>query len=159
MTRSICDLADDHPQLARIAEPLFHDYGALRQFGGRIATLRCFEDNVLLRSVLSTPGDGRVMVVDGGGSIRRALVGDKLAALMLKNHWAGIVVNGAARDIEHLNRMQVAVRALNICPAKPAQLGSGEQNIELQFAGVTFRPNEWLYADENGLIVSAEPLS
>lgn len=114
---------------------------------------------MLLRTVLATPGDGRVMVVDGGGSIRRALVGDKLAALMIEHHWSGIVVNGAVRDVEHLSGMAVAVRALNICPAKPAQSGVGEQNIELRFAGVTFRPGEWLYADENGLIVSAEPLS
>lgn len=159
MTRSICDLADDHPELARIAEPVFRDFGMKRRFSGQIATLRCLDDNMLLRRTLSTAGNGRVMVVDGGGSLRRALVGDKLAGLMIDNHWAGIVVNGAARDVEHLCEMPVAVRALNICPAKPGQSGTGEQNVELNFAGVTFRPGEWLYADENGLIVSAEPLS
>lgn len=159
MFRSICDLSDDHPALARAVEPVFRDFGGLRVFRGRIATLRCHEDNMLLRRTLSTPGEGRVMVVDGGGSLRRALVGDKLGALLLHNGWAGIVVNGAARDVETLRDMPVAVRALAACPTRPGQQGTGETGIELTFAGVTFRPGDWLYADENGMIVSAEALA
>ena len=158
MTRSICDLSDDHPTIARAAEPVFRDFGGLRVFHGRITTLRCHEDNLLLRRTLSTPGEGRVMVVDGGGSLRRALVGDQLGALMLQHGWAGIIVNGAARDIETLRDMPVAVRALAACPTRPGQQGTGERDVPVSFAGVTFNPGEWLYADENGIIVSAEAL-
>ncbi len=159
MIRSICDMADDHRDLVQVADPIFRDYAGLKSFHGPIATLRCYEDNLLLRQVLSTPGEGRVMVVDGGGSIRRALVGDKLAALMLQHDWAGIVVNGAARDIENLRDMPVAIRALNVCPRKPEQTAAGEVDVEVTFAGVTFKPGAWLYADENGIIVSPTPIS
>lgn len=158
MIRSICDLSDDHPGLAQAADPVFHDYGGQRVFHGRITTLRCHEDNLLLRRTLSGPGEGRVMVVDGGGSLRRALVGDKLGALLLQHGWAGIVVNGAARDVENLRSMPVAVRALATCPTRPGQQGTGELDVVVGFAGVVFRPGEWLYADENGIIVSATPL-
>jgi len=159
MIRSICDLSDDHPALARTVEPVFRDFGGLRAFHGRIATLRCHEDNLLLRQTLSTAGEGRVMVVDGGGSLRHALVGDKLGALLLQHGWAGIVVYGAARDVENLRGMPVAVRALAACPTRPRQKGIGELEVAVTFAGVTFRPGEWLYADENGIIVSATPLA
>ena len=159
MIRSICDLSDDHPALARAVEPVFRDFGGLRAFHGRIATLRCHEDNLLLRQTLSTAGEGRVMVVDGGGSLRHALVGDKLGALLLQHGWAGIVVHGAARDVENLRDMPVAARALAACPTRPRQQGIGELEVAVTFAGVTFRPGEWLYADENGIIVSATPLA
>jgi regulator of ribonuclease activity A len=158
MIRSICDLSDDHPALARAVDPVFRDFGGLRVFHGRITTLRCHEDNLLLRRTLSTPGEGRVMVVDGGGSLRHALVGDKLGALLLQQGWAGIIVNGAARDVENLRDMPVAVRALATCPTRPRQQATGEVDVPVTFAGVTFRPGEWLYADENGIIVSAEAL-
>lgn len=159
MIRSICDMADDHRDLVQTADPVFRDYAGLKSFHGPIATLRCYEDNLLLRQVLSKPGEGRVMVVDGGGSIRRALIGDKLATLMLQHDWAGIVVNGAARDIENLRDMPVAIRALNVCPLKPQQTGTGEVDIEVSFAGVTFKPGAWLYADENGIIVSPKAIT
>ena len=158
MIRSICDLSDDHPALARAVDAVFRDFGGLRVFHGPITTLRCHEDNMLLRRTLSEPGAGRVMVVDGGGSLRRALVGDKLGALLLQHGWAGIVVNGAARDVENLRDMPVAVRALAACPTRPGQAGTGERDVVVEFAGVTFTPGEWLYADENGIIVSATPL-
>lgn len=159
MIRSICDLYDDHPALARAVDPVFRDYGGIRQFHGRITTLRCHEDNLLLRRTLSAPGEGRVMVVDGGGSLRHALVGDKLGALLLQQGWAGIVVNGAARDVENLRDMPVAVRALAACPVRPGKQGSGERDVVVEFAGTVFRPGEWLYADENGIIVSAQALA
>jgi regulator of ribonuclease activity A len=159
MIRSICDLADDHRDVVKAVDPIFKDYAGLKSFHGPITTLRCFEDNLLLRQVLSTPGTGRVMVVDGGGSIRRALVGDKLAALMLHHDWAGVIVNGAVRDVENLRDMPVAIRALNVCPMKPQQTGSGDTDVDVTFAGVTFKPGAWLYADENGIIVSDQPIS
>jgi regulator of ribonuclease activity A len=158
MTRSICDLSDDHVGKVTTARAIFREFGTLRAFSGRIATLRCFEDNLLLRQVFSTPGNGQVMVVDGGGSIECALVGDKLAALMLQNHWAGVIVNGAVRDVERLREMPVGVRALNICPTKPGQTGSGERDLVVHFAGIDFIPGHWLYADENGILVSAAEL-
>lgn len=159
MIRSICDLADDHRDLVQAAEPIFKDYAGLKSFYGPITTLRCYEDNLLLRQIFSTPGEGRVMVVDGGGSIRRALVGDKLATLMLQHNWAGVVVNGAVRDIENLRDMPVAIRALNVCPMKPQQTAAGERDVDVTFAGVTFKPGAWLYADENGIIISPNPIS
>jgi regulator of ribonuclease activity A len=159
MIRSICDLSDDHRDEVRTAAPIFRDYGGLRVFNGPITTLRCHEDNALLKSTLQTPGEGRVMVVDGGGSLQRALVGDMLGALMLQHSWAGIVVNGAVRDVENLRNMPVAVRALNVCPTQPLKLGTGERDVPVTFAGVTFVPGERLYADENGLIVCARPIS
>ena len=125
MTRSICDLSDDHPQVVQTGEPLFRDFGQLKSFHGQISTIRCYEDNLLLRQVLSTPGNGRVMVVDGGGSLRRALIGDRLGSLVIENGWAGVIVYGAARDVEVLRTMPLAVRALNICPTKPFQTGAG----------------------------------
>jgi len=159
MTRSICDLSDDHPQVVQTGEPLFRDFGQLKSFHGQISTIRCYEDNLLLRQILSTPGHGRVMVVDGGGSLRRALFGDKLGALLVENGWAGIIINGAVRDVEMLAQMPLAARALNVCPTRPQQHGTGERGIVVRFAGVTFRPGDWLYADENGFLVSASELS
>jgi regulator of ribonuclease activity A len=159
MIRSICDLSDDYPDAVQTGESRFRDYGSLRRFHGRIDTIKCHEDNLLLKQTLATSGQGRVMVVDGGGSLRRALIGDRLGSLLIDNGWAGAIVYGAARDVEVLRTMPLAVRALNICPTKPFQTGSGERDVTVAFAGVIFRPNEWLYADENGFIVSPTPLS
>lgn len=159
MTRSLPDLCDDHADLVQVAEPLFHDHGARRTFSGPITTLKCHEDNGLVRSTFETPGEGRVLVVDGGGSLRRALVGDKLGSLMIANGWAGVVVWGAVRDVEVRAKMPVAVRALGVCPVPPIKKGIGERDVPVKFAGITFVPGQWLYADENGLLVSPRALS
>ncbi len=158
MIPSICDLSDKYSELVQIATVEFRSFGGLRTFHGPITTLRCLEDNQLLRNTLKKSGMGRVMVVDGGGSLQCALVGDKLAGLMIQQGWAGVIVNGAVRDIENLRNMTVAVRALGVCPRMPEKLGVGECDINLAFAGITFRPGEYLYADENGFIVSPNPL-
>lgn len=158
MIRSICDLSDDHPGKVRTVRPLFRDFGQVRAFHGPITTVHCFEDNALLKQTLGTPGEGRVMVVDGGASLERALFGDKLGALLQDNGWAGIVVNGAVRDVEFLRQMPIGVRALGICPTQPNKTGSGERDVVVTFGGVSFQPGEWLYADENGMIVSAAAL-
>ena len=158
MTRSICDLCDDHADLVQVAEPLFRDFGARRAFSGPITTIQCHEDNGLVRSTFETAGEGRVLVIDGGGSLRRALVGDKLGSLMIQNDWAGVVVFGAVRDVEVLATMPVAVRALGVCPRPPIKKGVGERDVPVRFAGVAFTPGAWLYADENGFLVSAQPL-
>jgi regulator of ribonuclease activity A len=158
MIRSICDLSDDHPGKVRTVRPLFRDFGQVTTFRGQVTTLHCLEDNALLKQTLGTPGEGRVMVVDGGASLERALFGDKLGALLLENGWAGIVINGAVRDVEFLRQMPIAVRALGICPTQPNKLGTGERDVIVTFAGVTFTPGDWLYADENGIILSATAL-
>ena len=158
MIRSICDISDDNPGAVVAAKPVFRHFGTLEKFHGPITTIRCFEDNALLKSILGTPGDGRVMVVDGGGSLERALFGDVLGGLLLRNGWAGVVINGAVRDVENLRQMPIAVRALGICPTQPKKLGSGERDVVVSFAGIAFYPGNWLYADENGIIVSEQPL-
>lgn len=154
MVRSICDISDDNPGKVRTAKPLFRHFGVRSKFHGPITTIRCHEDNALLKRVLGTPGRGQVMVVDGGGSLDRALFGDVLGSLLRDNDWAGIVINGAVRDVENLRTMPVAVRALAVCPTMPLKLGTGERDVSVTFAGVTFIPGHWLYADENGIIVS-----
>jgi len=158
MTRSICDLSDDHPDRVRTAEAVFRDFGQRLQFHGPITTIRCLEDNALLKSTLSEPGCGRVMVVDGGASVERALFGDMLGSLLLQNDWAGIVINGAVRDVENLRKMPIAVRALGVCPTRPTKFGSGERDIVVAFAGIAFVPGHLLYADENGILTSEQPL-
>ena len=158
MTRSLPDLCDDHGDLVQVAEPLFRDYGSLRAFHGPITTIKCHEDNALVRSSFETPGEGRVLVVDGGGSLRRALIGDQIGSLMVANGWAGVLVYGAVRDVEVLATMPVAVRALGVIPVPPIKKGIGERDVAVRFAGVDFVPGHWLYADENGVLVSATPL-
>ncbi|MFM7434231.1 MAG: ribonuclease E activity regulator RraA [Gammaproteobacteria bacterium] len=159
MIPSICDLSDANIGKVQTLRPGFRHFGLLSKFHGRVTTIRCLEDNALLKSTLGTPGDGRVMVVDGGGSLERALFGDMLGALLRDNGWAGIVINGAVRDVEVVRQMPIAVRALEICPTQPNKLGTGERDVVVSFGGVTFNPGDWLYADENGVIVSTAPLT
>lgn len=159
MTRSICDLYDAHRDLVQVAQPIFTDYGGVRSFHGAIATIRCHEDNLLLKQTLATPGNGRVMVVDGTGSTWCALLGDVLAGLAVQHGWSGVIVNGAVRDVETTRDVPVGIRALAACPRKPAQLGAGEREVPVSFAGVTFAPGMFLYADPNGIIVSPREIS
>lgn len=158
MIPSICDLSDAHPGKVQTLRPLFRDFGQVSKFHGPITTIHCFEDNALLKTTLGTAGAGRVMVVDGGGSLERALFGDMLGALLRDNDWAGILINGAVRDVEVVRHMPIAVRALGICPTKPNKAGAGERDVMVNFGGVSFSPGHWLYADENGVIVSATPM-
>jgi regulator of ribonuclease activity A len=158
MPRSICDLADDHGNRIRVLQPLFRDFGTITKFHGEVTTIHCKEDNALLKATLSTPGAGRVMVVDGGGSLERALFGDNLGSILIKNGWAGVLINGAVRDVEFLKTMPLAVRALAVCPVPPRKEGTGERDVIVSFAGVAISPGDWLYADENGVILSATPI-
>jgi len=142
----------------RVVAPMFKAYGGRARFSGRIHTLKIFEDNSLVREALGQPGQGKVLVVDGGGSLRCALVGDQLAVLAQKNGWEGIVVYGCIRDSAEINRTDLGVRALDAHPQKSIKKGIGDQNIDVTFGGVTFKPEEWIYVDEDGVIVSATPL-
>ena len=152
------DLCDEFSDRLQIAEPIFGDYGAEMMFSGSIVTLKVFEDNSLVRAVLEEPGDGRVLVVDGGGSMRCALVGDQLAELAEDNDWAGIIVNGCIRDSMAIAEIPIGVKAVGIHPLKSVKRGVGERDIPVRFAGITFQPGHYVYADEDGLLVSEKPL-
>jgi regulator of ribonuclease activity A len=163
MTLSTADLCDANEALLaderlRVVEPMFNDVGGRAAFHGVIATLKLFEDNGLVRQALESPGGGRVLVIDGGGSLRRALVGDQLAALAVENGWAGIVVNGCIRDSRAIGEMDIGVLALDTHPQKTVKKNQGEADVAVSFGGVTFKPGEWLYADEDGVLVSASAL-
>jgi regulator of ribonuclease activity A len=153
------DLCDAHEARVRVVEPMFGSFGGKPAFHGQIATLKLFEDNSLVRKAVESPGQGRVLVIDGGGSLRRALVGDQLAALAVKNGWAGIVVYGCIRDSRAIGEMDIGVFALDTHPMKTVKKNVGEADITVTFGGVSFVPGEWLYADEDGVIVSTNELT
>ncbi len=153
-TTDLCDAYMDDPAVEmRIANPMFRDYGGKRGFYGPVTTLKLFEDNVLVRDTLSEPGAGGVLVVDGGGSMRCALLGDNLAALGRENGWSGIVVYGCVRDSVELAAIEFGVKALNTHPRKSVKKGAGERGVSVTFAGVTIQPGDWLYTDEDGIVV------
>jgi regulator of ribonuclease activity A len=152
------DLCDAHADQLQIAQPLFRSYGGCRQFGGRIATVQVFKDNVLVRRQLEQTVAGAVLVIDGGRSLECALVGDILAGLAVENGWQGIVVNGCIRDAAAMADLKIGIRALNTHPLKSGKRGTGQENLPVTFAGVTFRPGDYLYADEDGMVTSATPL-
>lgn len=158
-----CDLCDTHEADTsgnfRVLPPVFHDYGGVGKFCGEVVTLRCPEDNSRVREAVNSPGAGRVLVVDGGGNVRRALVGGNLAAAAANNGWAGIVVDGAVRDLAELQAVQVGVRALALNPMRTQKRGEGQRDLPVQLQGVWIRPGDWLYADEDGIVVSATPLT
>jgi len=148
------DLCDEFEESVRIAEPLLRDYGGNTSFYGSLATVKVFEDNVLVREALEKDGQGRVLVVDGGGSTRCALVGDRLAQLAYENGWAGIVVNGCIRDSEEISRIPVGMKARHAVPKKSVKRGIGERDVPVRFAGLTFIPGHHLYADADGIVVT-----
>ncbi len=152
------DLSDAHSDQVQIAEPIFRQYGGQTQFHGPIATVKIFEDNVLVRQMLASAGNGRVLVVDGGGSLRCALVGDMLAQLAIDNGWAGLVVYGCIRDTAVIANMPIGIHALNAHPRKSVKRGEGVIGIPLHFAGIKFHPGHYLYADADGILVASAPL-
>lgn len=159
MTISVCDLCDEHEDSVQVAEPIFRDYGGRLSFGGQVVTISCHEDNSLVREAVATPGHGKVLVVDGGGSLQRSLLGDQLAAQAHDNGWEGIIVHGAIRDVEVIADIDIGVKALNAIPLKTEKRGLGDPDVPVRFAGVTFRPGAYVYADLNGMIISEESLS
>ena len=158
MPLATTDLSDAHPE-AQVCDPVFADFGGKRAFHGAIATVKVFEDNTLVRATLETPGNGRVLVVDGGGSRRCALVGGMLAELAVKNGWAGIVVYGCVRDTAELGAQAIGIKALAVHPRKSEKgLHNGQADRAVEFAGVRFRPGAWLYADADGTLVAESTL-
>jgi len=158
MTFKTADLCDDYEGKISVAQPLFRDFGGNISFSGKIFTIKCFEDNSLVREALKTPGEGRVLVVDGSGSTRKALVGDLLAQAGADNSWSGIVVNGCIRDSGVIAKINIGCKALATFPMKTDKKGIGEQDLIVHFADVDFIPGHYLYADEDGIIVSANNL-
>ncbi|MDX1518080.1 MAG: ribonuclease E activity regulator RraA [Woeseiaceae bacterium] len=158
MTFSVCDLCDAHEDRIQVADPIFRDFGGRLTFGGKIATISCHEDNSLVRDAVASPGEDRVLIVDGGGSLQRSLLGDRLAGKACENGWQGIIVHGAIRDIEVIADIDIGVKALNVIPLKTEKRGLGERDVPVRFAGVTFTPGAYVYADRNGVIVSEAAL-
>ena len=158
MKFTTADLCDEFESLVKIAEPLFQDYGQLKSFYGEIATVKVFEDNVLVRKTLETEGRKRVLVVDGGASMKMALVGDQLAQIAYDNGWAGVVVNGCIRDSVEIARIRIGLKALNTVPKKSFKKGLGEVDEPVEFAGVVFEPGHFLYADHDGVILAEKNL-
>lgn len=152
------DLCDANEGKVRAVAPMFRSFGGKTRFAGQIRTLKVFEDNSLVRSTLDSPGNGNVLVVDGGGSMRCAMVGDQLALLGVKNGWSGIVVYGCIRDSGPIAGMDIGVFALGTHPMKSVKKGAGDVDIPVTFGGVTFATGQWLYADEDGVIVSEASL-
>ena len=152
------DLYDTHGEALRVLAPMFRDFGGLQTFAGPVATLKVYEDNSLVRAALEEPGQGRVLVVDGGGSLRCALVGDNLAALGHKHGWAGIVVYGCIRDAVPVSAIAIGVKALATNPRKSVKKGEGERDVTLRFADVMIAPGDYLYADVDGVVVADKKL-
>jgi regulator of ribonuclease activity A len=158
MTYATTDLSDAHPE-AQTCDPVFRDFGGRGAFHGPIKTLKVFEDNALVRATLETPGESRVLVVDGGGSTRCALFGGNLGQLAVKNGWAGVVVYGLVRDSGELAQQAFGLKALGTHPRKSEKgLHSAHADRVVSFAGATFKPGAWLYADADGIVVSDAPI-
>jgi len=153
------DLCDENPELVKVVEPMFNNYGGKRAFGGEIVTVKCHEDNSVVKKQASEPGHGKVMIVDGGGSLRCALLGDLIAEKAVENGWEGLVIFGCIRDVDAIGELNLGVQALHTIPIKSVRKDRGDLNIEITFGGVTFAPGAWLYADRDGVIVSPTALT
>ena len=153
------DLCDEYPDLVQVVEPMFNNYGLHESFGGEIVTVKCFEDNSKVKELVDTDGKGKVMVVDGGGSMRHALLGDMLAEKAAKNGWEGLIIYGCIRDVDAIMETVLGVQALGTNPLKTDKRGLGDVNVTVKFGGVEFVPGQFVYADNNGVIVSPKALS
>lgn len=152
------DLCDAYEGKVRVLEPIFNNYGGLSAFFGQAVTIKCFEDNSVVKELVSQPGKGQIIVMDGGGSLRHAILGDMLAEKAAENGWAGLIINGCIRDVDEIGNTELGVKALNVHPMKTQKRGLGDLNVPVQMAGQTIQPGEWIYADNNGVLVSDEEL-
>jgi len=158
-----CDLCDQHKGdtsgAFRVLPPVFRDFGARRRFAGPVSTVKCFEDNTLVKAAAETQGDGRVLVIDGGASLRHALLGGNIGAAAAKNGWAGVVIDGCVRDVNELIGLDIGIRALASMPLPPEKRSTGQRDVPVRVQGVWVRPGDWLYADEDGIVVMPEAAS
>jgi regulator of ribonuclease activity A len=155
--RATADLVDDLGEDARSCDTQFRQFGGRAMFAGPISTVRCFQDNALVKSVLSEPGSGGVLVIDGNGSVHTALVGDVIAGLGQTNGWAGIIVNGAVRDAAALRAIDIGIKALGTNPRKSTKTGDGERDVVVELGGIRFVPGEIAYSDDDGIVVTPTP--
>lgn len=158
MTFATADLFDEHGDKLQVALPMFNDFGGKKIFHGAISTVKVHEDNSLVRAALEENGENRVLVIDGGESMRCALVGDMLAQLGKDNGWSGIIVSGCIRDSAVIATIDIGVKALGTNPRKSVKKGAGDRDIPVHFAGVTFRPGDYIYADQDGILISSDKL-
>lgn len=154
-TSELCDIYTD---LIDVLEPIFSNYGGRSSFGGKVVTIKCFEDNGLIAEVVNTDGTGKVLVIDGGGSTRRALIDVNIAEQAAKNSWEGIVCYGSVRDVDALEDIDIGIQGLLSIPVGASANNIGESDLAINFAGVTFLPDDHIYADNTGIILSPEPL-
>ncbi|MGV3002109.1 ribonuclease E activity regulator RraA [Vibrio sp.] len=154
-TSALCDIYQDQVD---VVEPMFSNFGGLTSFAGQLTTVKCFEDNGIIRSILQEDGTGRVLLIDGGGSLRRALIDAEIAALAEENDWEGLVIYGCVREIDDLEEMEIGIQAIAAIPVGATQNNIGEVDVPVNFGGVTFLPEDHLYADNTGVIISQEPL-
>jgi regulator of ribonuclease activity A len=159
VSKATADLCDAHPDAAQACEPVFLAFGGRRSFSGPVSTVRCFEDNSHVKEAVESPGDGRVLVVDGGGSRRCALFGGNLGIAAVKNGWAGVIINGCIRDSAELGQLDLGIRALGTMPLRSVKRGEGERDVPVRIAGASFRPGDYVYADDDGVIVAHGPLT
>lgn len=154
------DLYDAHGESMKIADSnSFKSYGMKKSFSGMIVTVNCFEDNPLVKKTLEESGMGKVLVVDGGASMRCALLGDMLGEIAVKNNWNGIIINGCIRDSTELKNLNIGIRALGTNPRKSVKTGKGEVGVPVEFAGIKFTPGEYVYCDEDGIVISESNLA
>ena len=152
------DICDAYPDDVRVLAPMMKTFGGIASFYGEVVTIKCHEDNSLVKEQASQPGQGRVMVVDGGGSLRRALLGDMIAEAAVSNGWAGLVIYGCVRDVDALAQLSLGVQALASVPVKTLKRGIGDLNIEIEFGSVLVKPGNFVYADNNGVVFSDSEL-
>ncbi|MEO0576029.1 MAG: ribonuclease E activity regulator RraA [Pseudomonadota bacterium] len=152
------DLCDAHPDDVTVLAPLLRNFGKRTAFNGEIVTVKCFEDNSLVKAQGGEDGRGKVLVVDGGASERRALLGDQIALALSRNGWQGIIIYGCVRDVDALAQTDLGIQAMGSIPVKTDKRGLGDLNVPVTFGGVTFTPGEYVYADSNGVITSARSL-
>ncbi|TRO94285.1 RraA family protein [Glycocaulis profundi] len=153
-----CDLCDAHPERVRVLAPVFSSFGGRRAFFGPVETVQAHEDNSMVREAVAEAGAGRVLAVDGGGSLKRSLLGGDLAALAASNGWAGVIVNGAVRDAHELETADLGVLALGLIPMKTEKRGRGARGLTVCLGGVPIRPGDWIYADRDGVLAAEGPL-
>ncbi|MGE3770213.1 MAG: ribonuclease E activity regulator RraA [Bdellovibrionales bacterium] len=158
MKIAICDISDAHPDDVHYLDPVFHDFGGTLSFHGPVSTVKCLEDNSKLSDAFDEPGNGRVLVVDGAGSLKRALCGGNQAAKAAKHGWAGVIIYGAIRDTAELSVVALGVKALAAFPLRPKKEGAGERDVPITIAGQMIRPGDYIYADGDGIIVADKKL-
>ena len=154
-TSELCDL---YAEQVDVVEPIFSSFGGVSNFYGKVTTVKCFESNGLIAEVLEENGEGRVLVIDGGGAVRRGLIDAELTQLAVDNGWEGIIVYGAVRQIQQLENLDIGIHALAPIPVSADESSAGESDVPVNFGGVTFFPEDYIYADLTGIILSQEPL-